>query len=210
MSDELGSVTDELLEDVDDDSIPEELLDDADEEDDEMGPAGDFGIKAGIPVGLVAAYLLFFSPLRVLSLSPAANDLFVTHSDSAVPLFYVAGTTLPIAFVAALYYSMAADDLYDGYRHDIALGTIVAPAGAIVLGAGALLLEPVANDVLAGNLADAMLFLVIEIIVLGILLASSIGFIVVFVFFALYLGIPSYLGVYVGSFIGKFARTESP
>lgn len=181
----------------------------ASDEDDEMGPAEDFGIKLGVPIGLLSIYVLFIAETRVLSLSPEANDLFVVHSNGAEPFLYIATATLGVALVGGFVYPQITTDLYDDYRTDIAIGMIFAPAGVILLSFAAVLLEPVANHVLAGSIADAVLYLVIELIILAVLAVSSLGFLVVMIFFGIYLGIPSFIGAYTGCFIGELLQIEA-
>lgn len=181
-----------------------------DEEDEEieMGPAGDFGMKLGVPIGLVTAYLLLFSQHQVFSLSSNANELFAVHSDAATPLFYVAIVTGIVGYAGGVAYPMIAEDLYDDYKQDLALGTVFAPAAVILLSFAVVTAEPVFLEAMAGNFAEAALMLVIMLIILAILVGSSIGVIIALLFFGLYLGLPSYVGVYLGAFLGELGRSS--
>lgn len=192
------------MDDVDGEVLDEEV---EDEEDDESGPAEDFGVKVGLPVAALAGYVLLLSQYRVLALSSAPNDLFVDIETSGEPFFSIAVSTFALAFLGALLYAYG-EELYEGYRGDFAVGVIMPPAGVIVLILAAILFEPVFNDMLAGDFAGAIFLLVIELIVLAVLLSTSLGIIALVIFFGLYLGIPSFVGTYAGAILGEIARSD--
>ncbi|MFC6756060.1 MULTISPECIES: hypothetical protein [Haloarcula] len=189
-----------------------DLLDEpleGDEEEDEPGPAEDFAMKAGIPTALVAVYLLFLSPVRMFDLAPGAGDLLIINESGWTPFAGIAVVALTVAFATGLFYAGTGRERYEDYQSEIATGTIIPPAVVILLGFAVILLEPVANKILLGNVVDAMGFLVVELIIVGILLVSSIGLIAAMVFFGVYLWIPSYVGSFVGTFIGELLDPES-
>lgn len=183
------------------------LLDEEETDDEEAGPAEDFGFKVGLGIGVVAFLVMFVSPLRGLDFSSKSGDLFVVNSSGAEPFLLVAITTLVATLGGSLYYALSGGDRYDGYKSEFAIGAILAPAGVMILQFALILLEPVANKVIVGDIAGAVLFLVIELVVAAILLMSNIGIIVVAIFFGIYLGIPSFVGTYVGGFLGELVST---
>lgn len=191
-----------------DDVVGEVLDDETDEDEAESGPAEDVGLKVGLPVAAVTAYVLVFGQHRLLALASAPNDLFVAPDTGGEPFLAIAVATLAMAFLGSFLYAYG-EELYEGYRGDFAIGAIMAPAAVMVLVLAAIVFEPVFNDVLAGDLAGALLLLVIELVVVAVLLSTSLGIIALAIFFGLYLGIPSFVGTYAGAILGELVRGDA-
>jgi hypothetical protein len=197
MSDSVGSMVGDVLDDEDEAGDPDE--------EEEMGPAGDFGIKIGVLAGLVAFYFFFVSPEKMIWLSPKSSDVFELGSGNT-PFVFTGVATLIVALFGGGIYPLIADELRDDYKQDLAIGTIFAPAGVMLLLFALAVLEPTLNKFLAGAFLDGLGYFVVSAIVVAILLGSSIGIIIAFIFFGLYLGLPAYIGTFVGSFVGEIAR----
>jgi len=193
-------------------SIPGEAMNEGTEEqetdEDESGPAEDFGIKVGVPIGFVSLYLLFASPYRMISFASKSGDLFA-YDSSNEPLFYIGVTTLVVALFGGLLYPLVGEELYEDYKRELAIGTIFPPAGVILFLFTLVVLEPTLNAFLVGEFATGVGYFVATVIGLAILIGSSIGILAAVVFFGMYLGLPSYVGTYAGSFVGEFVSNDS-
>lgn len=186
----------------------EESIDGEAVDDDEAGPAMDFGLRLGAPVAAVAGYVLFVGPHRGLDLSPAASDLFIVNDTGAVPYLQIGVATLLVVFAGGLYYGLSGREPYDGHRSDLAVGATFAPAAVMLLQFALILIEMPINKLLVGDVAGGLFLFVVELVVVAVLVGSSLGIIVAMIFFGVYLGIPSFVGAYAGCVVGAVASPE--
>lgn len=172
----------------------------------EMGPAEDYGFKLGVPLALLTAYLVFIGPEPAIQLSQDGGEVFSDPGSGAKPFLNVATVTLVATFAGGLIYPMVGGEIYEDYKMDLAVNSIILPALVFILLGALIILDPAFVDLLNGNISSAVGWFVIASIVTVVLLYLNIGKIAVIIIFGVYLGIPSFVGSYTGTSIGSLVR----
>lgn len=202
------------------DGLDEGLLDEeeaetdpeSEEEDDESGPAVDFGLYLGVPLALIALVLAFVGPVRILTLFRYELPIVASfRSPLELTYFaYLGGASFLFALGGAVAFPLVRSDdaleyLEDGdvsgYEVDLALGLIMPAAALAVLMAVAGFLFPALFYLVGGELirAGQILLMVIVVVVLAVIL-QTIAMLVIAVWSSPLL-IPSFLGSYLGGFL---------
>lgn len=196
MTDGFGFNVNDVTDGITGEADPDEGEDDAPE----TPYAEMVGLRAGILPGLAALYALLIGPNRLLDLNPVPGDLFLVRTDAGNPLILVAVVTICTGLLAGIAYVVLVDEIEEGHEIPMAMSLVLPPAGVGTLGIVLVLLEPVLNLVIAGDLVMATVMFVIEAVVVAIAVGSTIGILAMVLVFGIYLGIPSVVGVYAGSF----------
>lgn len=176
-----------------------------DDEDDGGGPAMDYALKLGLPLAVVTVGLLFVGPEPLVRFTPGSDVLLEGIDGSGLgPIPYISGAVFCVAFLAGVTYPHFGEELYDEFKTDLAMGTLMPTGGLMALIVGITVFWPVVHFALGGQLITATVLLVLIAVIIAISLSASIGILALAVIAGLYLVVPSVLGAYLGGFIGEF------
>jgi len=203
---------------------------------DESSPAEDFGLRFGVVVAAVVVGSLFVGPLRLFDVvfgSGGLLPLAVREEVTNEPFLVAAGATLVVGVVAGFAFPLtdrrgtkevsrgvAGLPLPGGddYRSEMAIGLVLPSMATFALLAVLGLLVPVGEALVAGQIVQATIRLVVVAVVVAIALGASVVIIALFVVASVYFVIPSFVGVFLGAFLGELvagapeppASTDTP
>lgn len=202
-------------------SEPEDLEAATADDDTEGSAAEDYGLLFGFVVAAVTVGALFVGPFRLFEVVLGGDGLVPLRMRPGVtnePFVATAGATLLVGLVAGFGFPLtdrragketarrllglpipAGDD----YRSEIAIGLVLPAMGLFALLALLLLLVPVGESLLAGDVVAATVQFVIVAVLLGIALGASVVVIALFVVASVYFIVPSFVGVFLGAFVGE-------
>ncbi|MFB6075176.1 MAG: hypothetical protein ABEJ89_09195 [Haloarculaceae archaeon] len=174
---------------------------------DEDSPAEAFGMRVGILLAAVGVGGLFVGPAPPFALAPGDSPFLLALRDvpDLGPFPSLAGAALVTGLLSGLLYTATADDRDAAYRGELAIGLVV-PAAMLALAVVAVVaFSPAVHYALAGQvlLALAALFGA------SVLAAAALTFFRVTaaatLVALLYLALPAYLGVWLGSHLARLA-----
>lgn len=175
---------------------------DAEDEVDLDSDATTYGYYAGAVVTVATLVAGFVGPWRVYDLTFSGSYVPI---ESANPpegvltgvLVGLPALSLVTGMVAAMAYRSEYSDPEEEYKTDITIGTVLVPIGAGFAGYLLLMFTAAGGMALGGEVLNGLILAVIAVVV--------VWFFSFFEFLGalIYLGIPSYVGVYVGSLVGS-------
>lgn len=145
---------------------------------------------------LVTAFLTGFGIYRDADSWTLSVEFYEPGAIVLAAAFVALVASLGIGFV----YRSLADDVYDGYRSDLAAATFEVPLFAFIVAGLLYFVAPIFTNLVALNVVDALLYVVglaILLFIAGVPLLVG-----VFLAVGLAIGVPVYLGVYAGSLAG--------
>jgi len=195
----------DAAESADDESLAAVENDDDDEFDtDERSER--FGYYAGGVVTVLLTALLFVGPWRWFDIDFAAEPVpFVLRESTQGNILAVGAVAIAlVGLVAGVAYRATTRDRPEDYQWGIALNVVVVQILAALVGFTLVMLVPVGQTLLSGDIGNALLLVVMAVV-----------YLLFFTFFevigiTLYVGIPSLIGVYAGSLIGSVMATDPP
>lgn len=195
---EPGEEVRELLESIDGDG--DVAAADADDEGESMDPRVErFGYYAGGVVTVLLALMLFVGPWRLVEITFEGGAIpFALRESTGMNIMFVA----PVVFVlvgavAGVVYRATTEDVADDYRADLTMMVVVVQIIAAIALFVLVMLVPIGEMLLGGDVVGAAILVVVSAI-----------YLLFFTFFemigiTLYVGIPTYVGVFVGGLLGR-------
>jgi len=189
-------------------------------------PAEEFGLAFGLVVAAVVVGSLFVGPLRLFDVVLGSGDLVplaVREEVTNEPFLVSAGATLVVGTVAGAVFPLtgrpgrkavsrgvAGIPLPDGddYRSEMAVGLVLPSMAAFALLAVLALLVPVGEALVAGEIVQATIRLLVVAVVVAIALGASVVIIALAVVASVYFVIPSFVGVFLGAFVGELVAGD--
>jgi hypothetical protein len=196
-----GDAAEELLEELaEGESVDGGLAaDDADDELDTDPRAERFGYAAGLIVTVLLGVMLFVGPWRWFNVDLGAGLVPVEARDDPQENIAAVGAVAIslVGFLVGGVYRMTTDDRPGDYRSAIAVNTIVVQLLVALVVYLLFLLGVVVAGLLDGSVVGAV-----------VLLAVGLVYLVFFTFFefvgmSIYVGIPAWIGVFVGDLFGS-------
>lgn len=182
--------------------------DDDDEEDmfnpEDLEPPGEkLGYAAG---GLICLLVVLASWFQGITVYKDVDSwvLSVEVANSGTVLGVAAVAALAFGLVVGFAYRAMADDIHDGYRQDLAATIFMGPMLGALAGLALYMLAPVLMNLVTFNLVDAVIYLVAVVVVaviFGTVFLAALG-----VGVAAVVGLPAFVGVFVGSLFGSLAN----
>lgn len=170
------------------------------DDEDPMDPRVErFGLYAGGVITVLLGLMLFVGPWRLITITFEGGAIpFALRDSTEMNIMFVA----PVVFVlvgavAGANYRTTTEDVHDEYRSDMATMVVVVQIIAALALFVLVMLVPVGESLLGGDVVGAVLLVVVSAV-----------YLLFFTFFeiigiALYVGVPTYVGVFVG---GQFGR----
>lgn len=192
----------ELLESIDEAEDVDGATADADDDEESMDPRVErFGWYAGGVITVLLGLMLFVGPWRLIEITFEGGAIpFALRDSTEMNIMYVA----PVVFVlvgavSGAIYRATTTDVPDDYRFDMSMMVVVVQILAAIALFVLVMLVPVGESLLAGDVVEAVLLVVISAV-----------YLLFFTFFemigiTLYVGIPTYVGVFAGGLLGRVA-----
>ncbi|WP_181687306.1 hypothetical protein [Halorhabdus salina] len=189
---------------------------DTDREEEESGPAEEFGTRLGIVLGLILTVWAFVGPASLFELFRYELPIVASFRDPIPNAFfgYMGGITLLFAIVGAIAFPLrrpneamdyVESDELSGYESDFAIGLVIPVAAIAVVIAVLGFVFPALYYAVTGEFVRAGTILLGVIIMIAIAyLLSWIAILIVGVA-SLPVVIPSFVGSYLGGFVRKIA-----